>query len=132
MASRRESNRPLFHRFQNREAINFRSSVGKQLLDHNDVSVFAGELALNNPLGTFWPDFAQAGALELTVGEDAEIGGCDRVKITADGNAITLSGSYTWTNIGADSIDSAVGQVNVLVILMVSLTEINYTVKVNP
>lgn len=132
MASKKDSNRPLFHRFQNREAINFKASVGKKLLDGNDVAVFAGELALNNPLGTFWPDYAQTGALELTVGEDAEIGGCDRVKITANGSAITLSGLYTWKNIGSTAIDTTAAAVNVIMVLMVSTTEMNYTVKVNP
>lgn len=132
MASKRESNRPLFHRFQNREAINFRSSIGKQLLDNNNVAVFAGELALNNPLGTFWPDLAQAGAIAITVGEDAEIGGCDRVKITANGDAITLDGGYTWNNIGTDAISIVNNDINIIICLMVSATEINYCVKVNP
>ncbi len=130
MASKKESNRPLFHRFQNREAINFRASVGKELLDRNNVAVFAGELALNNPLGTYWPAYAQTGALEITVGEDAEIGGADYVKITASGDAITLSGSYTWNNVGSASIDNTIGVVNAIIFVMVSATEINYSVKV--
>lgn len=132
MASKRESNRPLFHRLANREAINFKASEGKRINDGNNALVFAGELALNNPLGTFWPDYVQAGALALMVGEDAEIGGCDLIKITADGNAITLDPAYTWKNIGSDSISVVVAAINILLILKVNNTEINYTVKINP
>lgn len=132
MASKRESNRPLYHRFLNKEAVNFRASVGKTLNDGSNVAAFAGELALNNPLGTYWPDYAQTGALELTVGEDAEVGGCDRVKITANGSGITFAASHTWKNIGSQALDTSNGAVNVLMLLMVSNSEINYSVKVNP
>lgn len=131
MATIRESLRPLFHRFQNREAVNFRASEGKRLNNNVNTPAFAGELALNNPLGTYWPNFAQAGALVITVGEDAEVGGNDRVKITADGNTITLDPAYTWKNIGSDSIGVVAGNVNILMVNMVSATEIEYAVKLN-
>lgn len=127
MASNRESNRPLFHRFANREAINFKSSEGKRLRDGNNILVFAGELALNNPLGTFWPDYVQAGALVLMVGEDAEIGGYDRVKISADGNTIDLDPSFAWISTGG-AIDPSPGATNIIQCKMVSSTEIEYSV----
>jgi len=106
------------------------------------VPVFAGELALNNPIGTIWPDYVQAGALAISVGNDAQPGGCDSLRITADGNTITLDAALTWVNIGSDSIGTTAADVNELIFFAKFLTfnsagvvtggTILYSVKLNP
>jgi hypothetical protein len=126
-----DAKRPLFHRFQNREAYSPKASAGgKRTNEQAGASVFAEVFALNNPLGTYWADYAQSEAIELSVDEDAEIGGCDRVKIIASGDAITLSSDYTWTNVGSEEISTVADDENIIMVCMVSDTEIEYAVKV--
>lgn len=128
MASKKESNQPLYRRLSTKEVVFFRSSLGKVLNDGNGYTAFTGELALNSPLGTYWPTvFVQAGALVLTVGEDALLGGFDRVKITADGNTIDLDPAYTWI-LTSGGIDASAGATNIITAKKVSDTEIEYSV----
>lgn len=96
-----------------------------------DTPTFNGTLCFNNPLGTYWDDYNQSGALVITVGEDAEVGGCDRVKVIADGNTITLDPAYSWKNIGADAIGEMAGDTNIFWFIRISPTEIEYSVKLN-
>lgn len=124
-----DSKRPLFQRSRStREAVNMKASEGgKRFNTGLQASVFTGEAALNNPLGTYWPDLAQSGALVLSEGTDAEVGGCDQVKITADGSGITVPGA--WVNVGTDEIDTTAAAVNRLIIVKTQ-TEIQYVNKV--
>lgn len=127
------STRPLFTRLHNRECVNFEASPnGKRVRGKNDQGAFdpALGLALNNPLGTFWPDYVQAAALEILVGEDAEVGGGDRIQITANGDGITLDSNYTWNRLGSTDIDTTDTAINVIYFCMVSETEIDYAVTV--
>jgi len=105
--------RPLFDRFQG-GAVNHRASSANSHQDPRTgakfTGTFTGEFILNNPLGCYWNDLAQAGALALTESAYSEVGGCDYVKITADGNAITVPGG--WTLIGSTAIDTTAAAVN--------------------
>ncbi len=112
--------RPLAMRFANGERYEPNADAPN--------AVFTGEFELDNPLGTFYPDFVQAGALVLSEGANAIIGGCGYVKITADGNAITVPG--TWVNVGTDAIDTTAAAENVLMVLKVAGGTINYVNKV--
>lgn len=91
---------------------------------------FTGQFRLSDPVGTFWNDYTQAGALLLTARNDGIVGGGDRIRITADGNAITLSTNYTWVNVGTDAISAVLNAINVMLVWKVSETELNYVVKV--
>ena len=103
--------RPLFHRFLNREAVNLKASVGgKWYNDGKQSDVFTGEFAFNNPLGTYWPALVQTDDIVLSEGGDSEVGGNDYVKITANGDAITVPGA--WKQMGATAIDNSNGAVN--------------------
>lgn len=104
-------------------------------------ATFDGTLALNNPLGTIWDDLAQSGALAITVGEDAEEGGADNVRIVADGNTITLDAAFTWVKMSNNSIGTTAADVNELIFVCKKLTYTNgaisggtilYSVKLNP
>ena len=68
-----------FKRFSNGDVYEpFCSPNGKYVPPDEvgqSVAVFAGELALNNPIGTIWPNKNQSGALVITVGQDAMPGG---------------------------------------------------------
>lgn len=90
---------------------------------------FTGQVDLSTPFGTFWDDYTQSGALTITNSSDAVVGGCDRLKITSDGSAITLPSD--WVNVGSTAISAVLNDVNRLFIVKVSSTEINYSVKVN-
>lgn len=96
----------------------------------NTPGGFKGQFRLDNPLGSFWNDYTQSGALVLSAHNDGVIGGGDRVRIIADGNTITLSSNYTWVNIGTDSISTTLNAINIIYVVKVSATELNYTVKV--
>ncbi len=124
------SKRPLFQRLSRGVgAVNMASSVGGKRTSTGDgnQNAFTGELALNNPLGTFWNAFVQAGVLNLVVGADAEIGGFDRVQFTSDGSAVNLDGAYTWLpKWGA--IDTTPGARNILTAQMVDANTIEYSV----
>lgn len=135
----------LFKRLSNGDVIEpFCSPNGKYVPPDEvgqSVSTFTNELALNNPIGTIWPNVNQSGALEITVGNDAMPGGCDSVRIVADGNAITLDADFTWVNIGSDSIGTTAADVNELIFFAKFLTITNgvvtggtilYSVKLNP
>lgn len=135
--------RPLFKRFQNREVYSPRASVGGKYNNTGVQSVaFSGELSLNNPLGTLWNDLAQTGAINITVGQDAEEGGCDSVRIVSNGSAITLDAAFTWINMGSDSLGANLADVNEIIFLCKKLTRtpagvitagtILYGVKLNP
>lgn len=121
----------LFKRLQNGEVIEpFCSPNGKytspdQIQLGGSVQTFAGTLAMNNPIGTVWPNFAQSGALTITVDEDAVVGGTDSLRITADGNTITLDAAFTWVNVGSDSIGTTAGNVNELIFFAKFLTITN-------
>lgn len=133
MARKPLSFRPLFARLFNGQCINFTSSPnGKRLRGTPDQGAFvpATGLALNNPLGTYWPDYTQTAALEITVGDDAEVGGGDRIQITANGDGITLDSNYAWNRLGSTDIDTTDTAVNVIHFDMVSETEIDYAVTV--
>lgn len=93
---------------------------------------FTGQFRLTDPIGTFWNDYTQTGALQLTAANDGVIGGGDRIRITADGSAITFSSNYTWVNVGTDAVSTTLNDVNVMLVWKVSDTELNYVVKVNP
>lgn len=105
--------RPLFDRFQG-GAVNHRASSANSHKDPrtgvNFTGVFTGEFILNNPLGCYWNALVQAGALALTESAYSEVGGNDYVKITADGNAITVPGA--WVQIGSTAIDTTAAAVN--------------------
>jgi hypothetical protein len=138
----------LFQRLQNGEVIEpFCSPNGKytspsQIQLGGSNPTFAGTLAMNNPIGTIWPTHNQAGALVITVDEDAVPGGCDSLRIVADGNTITLDPAFTWVNIGTDSIGVVAADVNELIFFAKFLTingaglvtggTILYSVKLNP
>lgn len=125
------STRPLFRRLHNRECVNFEASPnGKRRNGYPDQGAFVDTLALNNPLGTYWPDYVQAAALEILVGSDAEVGGGDRIQITANGDGITLDSNYTWNRLGSTDIDTTDTAINVIYFCMVSETEIDYAVTV--
>lgn len=113
--------------------MNFEASPnGKRKNGQADQGAFdpALGLALNNPLGTFWPDYVQTAALEISPGEDAEVGGADNITIIASGDGITLDAGYTWTNVGSDEIDTTDTAINELLFLKKSETEIIYTCKI--
>jgi hypothetical protein len=93
-----------------------------------DSQEFDGEFALTNPLGHLYPDHIQTGALALSESDNAQPGGCARVKIIANGDAITVPGS--WVNVGTDAIDTTVTVENILFVLKVSATEVNYVCKI--
>lgn len=90
---------------------------------------FTGEFVLNNPFGTFWLDYTQTGNLVFTVSANAQIGGADRIKLTANGGTITLPSN--WVNVGSTAISTTPGDVNRLVVMKVADNEVNYSVKVN-
>lgn len=89
---------------------------------------FTGVFNLNNPYGMFWNDYTQIGALTFTVGGAPIIGGCDRVKITANGSAITVPSN--WVNIGTDAIDTTNGAINILYAVQAPSGQVDYVVKV--
>jgi hypothetical protein len=91
---------------------------------------FLGQFRLDNLSGTYWNDYSQTGALELSAKNDGIVGGSDRVKITANGSAITFSSNYTWVNVGTDSITATLNTVNLITVWKVSKTELNYVVKI--
>jgi len=89
---------------------------------------FTGEFILNNPLGCFWVPLAQAGALVLSESAYSEVGGCDNVRITADGNTITVPGA--WVNMGTDSISEVAAAINDITVIK-KADRIEYIVKVS-
>lgn len=91
---------------------------------------FGGQFKLTNPDGTYWSDYTQTGALELSAKNDGVVGGSDRVKILANGSAITFSSNYTWVNVGTDAVSASNGVTNLFVVWKVSETELNYVVKI--
>lgn len=91
---------------------------------------FTGQFRLSDPVGIFWADYTQSGALVLSAANDGIVGCGDRVKIIADGNTITFSDNYTWINVGTDSIDTTATAVNIVLVWKVSATELNYVVKI--
>lgn len=117
--------RPLF-KSQNPMA----SAGGKRVnkaVSSEDTNVFTGEFALNNPMGTYWTDHEQDAELELSAGADAEVGGIDYVKITANGDGITVPGA--WKNQGTVEIDETDTAVNHIYVNK-TMSEITYVVKV--
>ena len=95
------------------------------------TNTFTGTLALDCVGGTYWPDLAQTGAITITPGVDSKVGGIDRVKITANGSAITLDAAYTWKNLGSDEISTTLNDVMILIVNKVGDTYLEYTVKLN-
>ena len=110
--------RPLAHRFNNGEY--YEPNCSSQ-------GAFSGAFALDNIIGGFYDDLAQAGALVLSEGANSVLGGCDQVKITADGNTITVPGA--WRNLGSTAISTTVGAVNVITVIKAK-SEIQYAVTV--
>lgn len=88
---------------------------------------FTGVFALNNPYGMFWNDHAQTAAITFSVGGAPVIGGCDRVKITANGSAITVPPN--WVNIGTDVIDTTNGKINIIYAIQAPSGQVDYSVK---
>jgi len=88
---------------------------------------FGGEFMLNNAEGVFWKPLAQTGAIALTESAYSEVGGCDNVRITADGNAITVPGA--WVNMGTDSISAVAAAINDITVIK-KADRIEYIVKV--
>ena len=58
----------------------------------------------------------------------SEIGGCDNVRITANGDAITVPGG--WVNMGSDSIDTTAAAVNDITVIK-KADRVEYIVKVS-
>lgn len=75
-----------------------------------------------------WPDLVQTGAITFSEGPNAVVGGCDRIKITANGSAINVPGG--WVNVGSAPISTTNGDVNRIIVTK-SASEIQYAVKVN-
>lgn len=123
---------PLFTRLADRSAVNPKpTSQGSHIDETTNQSftaIFTGEFLLTNPLGTIWNDLVQTGALVLSVSTHAIVGGVDEIKITANGSAITVPGS--WVNIGSDNISIVASDVNRIMVTK-SASEIQYVVKVN-
>ena len=90
--------------------------------------VFSGAFALTSGIGGEYTPLIQTGALTFSAGGSAVNGGIDSVKITANGSAITVLGS--WINIGSDNISIVNGAVNRIMVRQYQ-NEIWYTVKVN-
>lgn len=127
-----DTHHPLRTRLVNREAVN---PSPTKALSHRDAStgaaftaVFTGEFLLTNPLGTIWNDLVQTGALVFSENANAIVGGCDTIKITANGSAITIPGA--WKNIGSDAISIVAADVNRIIVFK-SAGEIQYTNKLN-
>jgi hypothetical protein len=76
----------------------------------NKGQAFTGVLDLSTPFGTFWNDYVQTGALAITVGGYSQVGGCDALKITANGSAITFPGNFV--NIGTAVISTVASDIN--------------------
>ena len=89
---------------------------------------FSGTFALDSLGGNFYNDLTQVGALTFTAGGSAIVGGSDCVKITANGSAITIPG--TFINVGGESISIVNGAINRITVIKTA-SEIWYTVKVN-
>lgn len=89
---------------------------------------FSGTFALDALGGNFYNDLTQVGALTFAAGGSAIVGGSDCVKITANGSAITIPG--TFINVGGESISIVNGAINRITV-MKTASEIWYTVKVN-
>lgn len=89
---------------------------------------FSGTFALDSLGGNFYNDLTQVGALTFAAGGSAIVGGSDCVKITANGSAITIPG--TFINVGGESISIVNGAINRITV-MKTASEIWYTVKVN-
>ena len=89
--------------------------------------VFSGEFALTSAIGGEYTPLTQTGALTLSIGAGAVNGGIDSAKITANGSAITVPGS--WINVGSDTISIVNGAVNRIVVRRYQ-GEIWYSVKV--
>lgn len=123
--------RPLFDRFQG-GAINHRATSANSHKDPrtgaNFTGIFTGEFILNNPLGCFWAPLAQSGALVLSESAYSEVGGCDNVRITADGNTITVPGA--WVNMGTDSVSTVAAAINDITVIK-KADRIEYIVKVS-
>ncbi|NHM08012.1 hypothetical protein G4D82_12325 [Flavobacterium sp. CYK-4] len=92
-----------------------------------EVGAFSGVFALNRKGPDYYDDHAQSGALTLSIGVSAIVGGIASVKITANGSGIT--GFSSWKNLGSDSISTANGVINHIIVRKTE-TEIQYTVKV--
>lgn len=122
--------RPLFDRLQG-GAVNHRATSANSHKDPrngaNFTGIFTGEFILNNPLGCFWEPLTQTGAIALSESSYSEIGGCDNVRITANGSAITVPGS--WVNMGTDSISTTAAAINDITVIK-KADRIEYIVKV--
>lgn len=122
--------RPLFSRLQG-GAVNHRATSANSHIDPRNGlpfnGVFAGVFMLNNPLGCFWQPLNQSGALVLSESAYSEVGGCDNVRIVADGNTITVPGA--WVNMGTDSISTSAAAINDITVIK-KTDRIEYIVKV--
>lgn len=85
-------------------------------------SSFTGALSLCNSAGTIWSNHTQTGALAITVGSGAKVGGEDSIRIISNGSAITLDAAFTWTKVSTDSIGTSNNDVNELLFWCKSLT----------
>ena len=91
---------------------------------------FSGSFDLDHTAGIYYNDYTQTDDVELSISEASVVGGNARVKIIANGDAITLDNAYTWTNVGSEEISTVAADENILMVNRVSATEIEYAVKV--
>lgn len=88
---------------------------------------FDGEFSLSSVLGTYWEEITQSAALVLSEGPSSILGGTDLIKITANGDTITVPGE--WINVGSASISTVDGDINRIIVTK-TFGEIWYTVVV--
>lgn len=97
----------------------------KPLTFYKEDEAFAGQFDLLDERD--WPDLVQTGVLNLSANPDANVGGCDYLKLTANGSAINVPAE--WKNIGSESISATAGHIN-RIIVRKTPSEIVYSVKV--
>lgn len=89
---------------------------------------FTNTFNLTSTVGTYYTDLTQTGAITLVIGGGAVVGAVDYLKLTANGNTITIPAGAI--NLGSDTISTTSGAVN-RIFFTKTPTEILYTVKVN-
>ena len=97
-----------------------------------DVGAAGASIVLNlsSPFGCYWDDYTQTGAITFTVGGSSAVGGGDRIKVAANGGAITFDSAYTWVNLNGTSVSVTPGTSNIFYFMKVGATKIEYSVTV--
>lgn len=110
----------------------FENTLGAQMnasLTPVSRGVFSGTFALTDSLcGGVYSDLIQTEGLTLAVGLNPVLLGIDYVKITANGTALSVPG--TWKNMGSVSISTNNGDVNRITVINMA-NEIQFIVVVN-